>query len=322
MTASRTPGLVAALGVLMALALAHVPRASAQVPLVLTVDPAVPVSPTALRDGLARDLGRVVELADAGPVHLAIAMRDGAAELAYADAEATRSRRVVLPDDRGEATATLTLIASNLVRDPTVQLVGPPIAQASASLAAPVTDAAEAEPAVEPIPPPAEPAPSFAEQHPFELGVGLLGGAASTPSGVQGYGYFGIELMGTIHPNLRIGVTRLSLGLGFSSSESFLFSLQGTPTLELFAFVDRHVEVFAQLGVALQGRAQTAFREGFFQVAPFLGAGVRFWLTDWLTIGVEIGLHVIATDSFVMGSVALPQGSIAGSGGLSVGFHY
>src|SRR5690606_9986892 len=122
--------------------------------------------------------------------------------------------------------------------------------------------------------------------------------------------------------NVSLGVSHLSFGLGFSSIESFVFSLQGTPTLELGAFVDRHVQVYAQLGVALQGRSQTAFREGYFQVAPFVGAGARFFAIEWLSISLEIGLHVVATDAFIMGSTSLPQGAVAGSGALGVSWHF
>jgi len=139
---------------------------------------------------------------------------------------------------------------------------------------------------------------------------------------VQGYWYIGMGFLGTVHPNIRIGLSRVSIGLGASSVEGFMFSLQGTPTFELFAFVDPHVDLFAQIGVALQGQGQTALHDGIFQVAPFLGAGARFWLTDWLSLGVELGLHLVATDTFSMGGVSLPQSSVAGSLELTAGFHF
>lgn len=297
---------------LAALLLIQAPAAlaSAEDALGLYVDPTLDAE--ALRAGLATDLGYDVELTASGAARLSIILHETGAEIAYADDDGTRVRRVELPADHGEHTVFLVLIAANLARDPTEQLVG----------TSPETPL-EVEPEAEySAPVPAEPASSFAVQNPFRLSVGLLAGAASTPPGVTGYWYLGADLMGTVHPNLSLGITRLSIGLGFSSVESFVFSLQGTPTLELFAFVDPHVQVYGQLGVALQGRARTALREGHFQVAPFVGGGVRFWATDWLSIGPEIGLHVVATDAFLMGDLALPQGSVAGSGALNVGFHF
>lgn len=281
--------------------------------LALYVDPALALDVEALRAGLAADLGYEVAVSDADAARLTVTSHEGGAELRYEDEGAARVRRVELPADRAEAGATLVLIAANLVRDPTDQLVG----------AAPEPEPVVPEPPAEELAPvPEAPAPSFAVQNPFRLSLGILAGAASTPSGVAGYWYLGLDLMGAVHPNIAIGITRLSFGLGFSSVESFVFSLQGTPTLEVSAFVDPHVQVYGQVGVALQGRAQTAFREGYFQVAPFVGGGVRFWANEWITIGLEIGLHVVATDAFLMGDVALPQGSVAGSGALNVGFHF
>jgi len=288
--------------------------ASAEDVLALYVDPALALDVEGLRAGLAADLGYEVTFADEGAARLSIASREGGAELRYEDDGAARVRRVELPADPAEAGATLVLIGANLVRDPTDQLVG----------AAPEAAPAVPEPPREEVAPetPEPPVPSFAVQNPFRLSLGILAGAASTRSGVSGYWYLGLDLMGTVHPNISIGITRLSFGFGFSSVESFIFSLQGTPTLEVSAFVDPHVQAYGQIGVALQGRAQTAFREGYFQVAPFVGGGVRFWANDWITIGLEIGLDVVATDAFLMGEVELPQGSVAGSGALNVGFHF
>lgn len=294
----------------LTLALGSLPAAAhADEPLTVALDADVPVDADAFRDGLAADLDEVVRLGDPSAARLRIAMREDEVELSYRDGAASRTRRVALPADRGEATASLVLIASNLVRDPTDAMIAAP-----APAPPPGEVSAPAVPLAEPL--------DLASRRPFRLGLGLLGGAASTATGVEGYGYFGVDLMGTVHPHLAVGVTRLSLGPGFSNIESFIFSLQGTPTLEAFVFVDPRVQLYAQVGVALQGRAQTNAREGHFQAAAFVGAGARFWLTDWLTIGVEIGLHVVATDAFVMGNVALPQGSIAGSGGVSLGFSF
>ena len=302
---------------LTCLCLSAATTARAQAPLRAYVAAEVPVAAEAVRAGLARDLGRPVELVDAATAELAIRMAGGEAELRYDADGGARTRAVTLPTDRDDATATLVLIAANLVRDPTEQLVAP-----AATPTPPAPVAGPPPLAAPPIATGEKPAPAnLALARPFQLGLGILGGAASTASGVQGYWYLGMDILGTIAPGVRLGVTRLSVGLGFSNVESFIFSLQGTPTLELFAFVDPRVQVYGQVGVALQGRAQTAVREGLFQVAGFLGGGVRFWLTDWFTLGAQIGLHVVATDAFLMGDVALPQGSVAGSAGLTVGFH-
>jgi len=62
-------------------------------------------------------------------------------------------------------------------------------------------------------------------------------------------------------------------------------------------------------------------REGIFQVAPFLGGGVRFWIADWFSLGVALGLHLVLTDAYRMGSIELPQWSLPGTLGLSAEFH-
>lgn len=283
------------------LALAPAAAVAQSNPILLVVEPELDLDADILREGLARDLERAVVVEGDAPSRLEVRAVDGRVVLRYEEGDSARERRVELPDDPAEATATVLLIASNLVRDPTLELIAPE---------------SDGSPDAE------EPSPSFAVRHPFRLNFGALVGAASTPVGTRGYWHLGMDLVGTVHPNLAVGVTRISLGFGASSIDGFIFSLQGTPTLELFGFVDPHVQVFAQLGVALQGRAQTASREGFVQVAPYLGGGTRIFPNDWFSIGVEIGLHLIATDSFLMGDVALPQGSLAGSAGLSANWHF
>ncbi len=227
---------------LTCLCLSAATTARAQAPLRAYVAAEVPVAAEAVRAGLARDLGRPVELVDAATAELAIRMAGGEAELRYDADGGARTRAVTLPTDRDDATATLVLIAANLVRDPTEQLVAP-----AATPTPPAPVAGPPPLAAPPIATGEKPAPAnLALARPFQLGLGILGGAASTASGVQGYWYLGMDILGTIAPGVRLGVTRLSVGLGFSNVESFIFSLQGTPTLELFAFVDPRVQVYGQ----------------------------------------------------------------------------
>lgn len=265
-----------------------------------------PIDGERLRAALERELGRRVVLGRAGTPQLSVSVRaDGRGSLRYVAADGTRRRRdVQLPADRGERLRELTLFASNLVRDQTSDLIAPPPGSEPAAV---------------------ERAGNLALERPFHLGLsgsfGLTAREMGGASNVQVFGAYGLLLSGTVDRMVSVGVTRLAVGAGFSSLEGAIFSLEMTPMVELFGFPDPRVQVYGQLGLAVQGRTQTSFREEILQLAPFLGGGVRFWIADWFSLGLELGLHLVLTDAYRMGSAVLPQWSLPGTLGSSVAFH-
>jgi hypothetical protein len=56
-------------------------------------------------------------------------------------------------------------------------------------------------------------------------------------------------------------------------------------------------------------------------VAPFVGAGLRFWLGSYVTLGAGVRVSVVATRDYVMNSSTLDRGAVSLSAGLELGFH-
>ncbi|MGE0791514.1 MAG: hypothetical protein AB7S26_37915 [Sandaracinaceae bacterium] len=282
--------------------------------------------PEALRSALAAELGWTVrEGADAPRLSVALGA-DGAVRLVYTDEDGvTRERTAALSEEARAALAELVLVASNLVRDQVSALI------ADAPVATPVPDAAPPEPSApvpareaplleEPAVPRLEP-PNFAVARPLRVGLEGIVGIADGASGVQPFGDYGLSLFGTVHEGVALGLTRVNVGVGYSSLESFIFAFSASPAIELSAFIDPRVQVWVQAGVSLQARTINGGLSPI-QVAPFLAAGVRFWVTEWFTLGAQLAVHLTATDAFRMGGTDLRQLATVGTFGLSAEFHF
>ncbi|MFK7984470.1 MAG: hypothetical protein AB8I08_00435 [Sandaracinaceae bacterium] len=296
--------------------------ASAQ-PLHVTVEG---LDAAAFARALAAELERPVEVRDqaVSSPHLRIEVaEDGVATLELRTEEgALRQRVVAAGQDADEALRLLLLVASNLVRDPAEGLIGaaPESSPVSTPDALPEPPRGIPTPALE-IPGPSEDPVSFAERHPLRLGAAGMLGLHNAGGQVSPFGAYGLSLFGVVHPNLAVGVTQLNLGWGVSSFEGLILDFSGTPSLELAAFVDPHVQVYGQAGVTLQFRTQTSIGEDIFQVAPRIAGGVRMWATEWFSVSVELGVSVVATDALRISGVNLPQGTMPGTLGLAAEFH-
>ncbi len=267
-----------------------------------------PVDASVLVDALAQDLGASVVLEGNVPRVLRIRVdANGRAELTWSEPEdVERTREVELPVDPNERVQVLVLIGANLVRDPTRSLIAPEEA---------------APPAETETTPPESHESNLALARPFHLGASIIAGASSIDGEVSAFGYYGLDMSYTIDRHVTLGIGRLSIGGGFSSVESFILGVQATPYVEVFAFPDPRLQVYGQVGIALQGRT-SAINAGYFQSAAFLGAGLRWWPLDWMSVGLEIGVHLVMTDAFLMWTTPLPQLSVVGTVGLGVQFHF
>jgi len=301
------------------------PAAAQQVHLRVQGEP----EPQRLRDALAAELERPVLLDVEGEPSLQVRVGPGLATLVYSAAGGeVRVREIEVVQEPDARRAELVLVASNLLRDQASDLI----------VAAAVPEASPA-PELQGSVPGGE-APSFATTHPLHLGVTLRGGLlylerpvapgtvmcvrAPCP-GTETVADFGgdlsLSLMGQVVPSVALGLRGLTVGFGYSSLEGTIFSLTLAPTVELGGFVDRHVQLFAQLGFPVQGRTQSPRREEIFQVATALRAGVRLWPVDWFSIDLEIDTRMNWTEGFVYAGYELPQLSSVTTIGLNAGFH-
>ncbi len=282
-----------------------------------------------LADALQADLGRPLSLEEGLPLLRVVVTPGGQATLTYLLDEATRrTRTITISADREAAIAELTLVGSNLVRDQTEELITEAAPTPSAPpppSAATQTGSATSQRA---LVPPVELPPdhlNLAQAHPLHFGLagylGLQVESSASGSNVRPFGSFGFSLSGTLNRMLSVGVTRVMLNLVFSSIEGAIVGVEGTPFVELFGFLDPRVQVYGQLGLALQGRSQTSLSEEFVQVAPLLGGGLRFWAANSFSIGVELAAHVVLTDAYFTMGATLPQFSIPATIGLSAEWH-
>lgn len=172
-----------------------------------------------------------------------------------------------------------------------------------------------------PEPPPA----NFALARPLHLGLGGFGGIAIVPepSGTElvGWGWWGHALTVTVHDFVSLGVTRTGFGFGYSSIEGPVLTFDVTPMVELFDFVDPHVQLYTQLGATLQGRSETEVDEAAFQASGFLAVGARFWATEWFSIAVDVGANLTLTRDYFLAGHPLPRWSVPLSLGLALEWH-
>jgi len=282
--------------------------------------------PERFRDALAAELERPVLLDVPGEPSLEVRVGPQLATLVYVpEGGEARVREIEVSGEPAARRETLVLVASNLLRDQTADLI-------AASAAA------------EPVPPPPavaapEPAPSFALTHPLHLGVTLQGGLVwferpAPPSGLcltvrcptagpvaDFGGALSLSLMGQITEHVALGLRGITVGGGYSSIEGTLLSVTLEPTVELGAFVDPHVQLFGQVGFPVQIRNQTALNDQLFQSGAALRVGLRLWAVEWFSVDLEIDTRVNFTDGFHYAGYGLVAFGSVTTAGLTAGFH-
>ncbi|WP_236607799.1 hypothetical protein [Sandaracinus amylolyticus] len=224
------------------------------------------------------------------------------------------------------------LLGANLVRDESAELLSMLITRAPAE---PSPDGAEdldrpTSPATSALASPtlaeeyaraARHTSRLPEERSIRFSLSARVGGHATEETADPFFVFGAEFGFDIGTLVAVGITDLGFGGNLSSSD-FAIAASGTPYLELHGFIDPRIELYGQVGVALQGRSQTAYDEGHFQVAAYLAAGARLYASNSFFIGLELAMHVVLTDAFLMGSISLPQGTTVGSAALSIGWTF
>lgn len=246
------------------------------------------------------------------------------------------ARLVELPSDASERVETLAILATNLLRDESAELLAmlrrapdpaaayadvppeptPPIIVLVENQQA--TEEPVAPEAVEPVAP--EPATDalleeedIAPSPPF-LRLGLAGHLGSVPSGSN----FdldliaGLEVAWTAPEWLAIGVRDINVG---AISRNADVHVDFAPFIELGVSIE-FLTLYGQLGAHLQVTSEE--RAG---VAPMTVIGARFRLIPEFSIGVETALRVVASDAFETTLYELPQGSMPWTAGLAFLFH-
>lgn len=359
---TRLGGLALALGVCLVAGAAH---AQSPPPILIELD----VATTAQIDGEALAVALANELGT--PVMLATPETPRSSESPCLRLHALGPRRMrlvlVRPDgstmrrtssvhaDAAERLATLVILASNLLRDESGELL------AMLRRRAPTPDETEEpepvvtpEPVVAPEPEPQEPAESAplstepaAGEEPIATtpaplpptpadAVGADPPAPSTPRdpflrlGVSGQvgtvphagGSFdvawlaGVDAMITPLPFFAVGVR--ALGGGYTTTRAWCVG--AAPFVELaWRFADV-LDLHGGAGVHLQyiARDDTYETAG---VAPLVVAGARLYLDPAVSLSLETALHFVTSTVFHVGSDLLPQGAVSWTGGLALAFH-
>ncbi len=152
------------------------------------------------------------------------------------------------------------------------------------------------------------------------LGLGVSGLLSLYENGRGDYdavGTYGVDVSLRLNRFLTIGARRLGPSWGTRLNAGRL-ALGATPFVG-FAFRHGNLEPYYELGVATQVRMGGA-QSTDFGLAVYTGAGFRFFLVDWLSVGAEGAVHVALTD-FLNSTEALSVGAVWLSIGLVMTFH-
>lgn len=172
-------------------------------------------------------------------------------------------------------------------------------------------------PAPLPLPAPEgdEPEPAFV-LHPVSLGLSGLVGTHDGTNGLAPTWTAGLDVGFRLHDLVALGVRRVTAAATAQGRDQWAIGL--SPYVELAGRVAERVELYGQLGAALEVRAGFGTGVG---VAPFTGGGVRFFVADLFSIAVEGAAHVPVTDTFLLGHEVFPLGAVILQGGLALAFH-
>ena len=130
---------------------------------------------------------------------------------------------------------------------------------------------------------------------------------------------YGPGLAFQLTEGLSVGLRSISFGMSSAGGQvSLMFG--GALYLEPSVFVDPHVQLYAQVGVRVMGFTGAGFGGDRASVLLTMRGGARFWLTDWMTLGVEAGFDLWLTESY--GPAGPAPGSVTPHFGLTLGFHF
>ena len=164
----------------------------------------------------------------------------------------------------------------------------------------------------------AQPAPAA---RPVSLGVsGLIGSREAERGGSTPTWTAGLDATVGLGTGFALAFRRLTVGAA-RTLDGDRWAIGVSPALELHADLGRNVEPFVQFGAALQTRFGDGRQDVRFGVAPFIDAGLRFYLGQRVSLAAEVALHAPLTGAFLFGHEILPQGAAVLQGGLALAFH-
>lgn len=252
--------------------------------------------------------------------------------LVLARADGSQMERTTeLPDEPSERAETLAILAVNMFRDESAELLAllratPPDTTGATPDAPAETDTVETVETVEvetveaPSTTPVTPLPPVAPPRAPFLRLGLAAQLGSTPrSGGAAFDFIaGLEISWTPLPYFALGMRDLGGGGSLPGPASHV---DGSPFAELglaLSFVTLYADLGAHLQLIVDGVHDGVSAIG---VAPFVVLGVRFRLAPEVSLGAETAIRVVATDAFFSGLYELPQLAVPWTGGLSLLFH-
>jgi hypothetical protein len=147
----------------------------------------------------------------------------------------------------------------------------------------------------------------------FHLALGTHGGIADDGTGLGSFFAWGLTFGVAITPHVTVGLTRLALGFGLSSSEGLILSGDFTPYVELGFPASPVIRFFARLGVAMQVIGETNVRPGSFGASVFSSLGSRVFVVPWFSFEMEVALYVPMTDPVRFGGIAVTPATAAGT---------
>lgn len=268
----------------------------------------------AIAEGLGSELDVAVVLDGEAPARVSVRSQGpDTIAILYEGEDGTRRERVVeLPRESAESTRIVVLLVANLARDQIGAL----------GLAAP--------PAPEEAPPAAPEEAARPRREPrdrrFHVGGSAGGFAADVDGEVTPFLLWGVEAGVRVTPNLTFGVARISGSAGAATSDEgvgdVFFQLHGTPYAEVSGWAGTRLEPFGRVGTLIRGKAQNSSVAGWFDAAPYLGAGVRYYPTRAFSLGLEAGVNLVVTEELTLGGEPLPRWSLPGSLAASTTFHF
>lgn len=192
---------------------------------------------------------------------------------------------------------------------------------------APILVVAASKPTPEPVQTieaalPAEAAEEPAEDEAFEpgwvsLGLSCLIGTRPAEGGVEPTWMPGVDLGFRPEPWIALGVRRARVT---ATEREMAVGL--SPYLELAARPWERLDLYAQVGGALDLIVAHAGDDVRGAAAVFAGGGARLYLAEIFSLAVETAVHVPVVTGLVAGNSLLPPQSVHLSAGLALAFHW
>lgn len=150
------------------------------------------------------------------------------------------------------------------------------------------------------------PAAAFrAGAQPWQLGVDLMVTFTARRVALYSYGFAGAYALA---PWLTVGLNHVGVGAA-RVLRGDRIALTGGPYIELHYFFGDRLDPFVQVGVPFQIRLGTDI-ETRFGAAPWVGGGLRYWVTDVAALGALTRLHYVSTDGYLLLNRVLPREAV------------